>query len=43
VLMPDGQTLAENYDSERAKRVGSCSPRAFGASAINVGYAGSCF
>ena len=43
VLMPDGQTLAENYDAERAKRVGSCSPRAFGASAINVGYAGSCF
>ena len=43
ILLPDGQTLAENYDAQRAKRVGSCSPRAFGAAANTVAYAGACF
>lgn len=43
ILLPDGQTLAENYDVQRAKRVGSCSPRAFGATANTVAYAGACF
>jgi beta-lactamase regulating signal transducer with metallopeptidase domain len=43
ILMPDGQTLAQNYDAARARSVGSCSPRPFGAAANTVAYAGSCF
>jgi beta-lactamase regulating signal transducer with metallopeptidase domain len=43
VLMPDGQTLAVDYDKERAKRAGSCNPRSLSSGTMNVMNGGICF
>ncbi len=43
VLMPDGQTLATDYDRERAKRAGSCSPRSLVSGTMNVTAGTICF
>jgi beta-lactamase regulating signal transducer with metallopeptidase domain len=43
VLMPDGHTLAANYEKDRSKMADACHPRAFGTIASNVAYAGACF
>ena len=43
VLMPDGQTLTTDYDKERAKRVGSCSPRSLTSGTMNVMTGTICF
>ncbi|MBA2587905.1 MAG: M48 family metalloprotease [Alphaproteobacteria bacterium] len=43
VLMPDGQTLAADYDKERARRAGSCYPRSLTSGSMNVTNGTICF
>ncbi len=43
VLMPDGRTLAANYETERSKAPGTCNPTGNGASATQLRYVGDCF
>jgi beta-lactamase regulating signal transducer with metallopeptidase domain len=43
VLMPDGRTLAANYEKQRSKTADMCHPVNHGATAANVAYPGYCF